>query len=139
MSAATGDFTGGCACGDVRYRAQGPALFGLLCYCVDCQRASGATHVPIVGVARDRFEASGPIVQAISRGGSGMRAIRNRCANCGALLFGTPEAAPELVTIYAGSLDDPSLARLTKAQFVRHRPVWDTSGAGLASQEGAAP
>jgi len=43
---------------------------------------------------------------------------------CGSLLFGTPESAPELVTIYAGSLDDPSVFEPHDALFVGQRPPW---------------
>jgi len=53
-------------------------------------------------------------------------AVRNFCSECGSLLFGTPEAAPEMVTIYAGSRDDPSLLSPTDALFVSQRQAWAT-------------
>jgi hypothetical protein len=36
-------------------------------------------------------------------------------------MFGAPEAAAHLVTIYMGSLDDPSIRAPTYAQFTRDR------------------
>ena len=50
--------------------------------------------------------------------------MRNFCADCGSLLFGTPEVAPEMVTIYAGSLDDPESFQPTDAFFTAQRPSW---------------
>ncbi len=133
-----GPFTGGCLCGAVRYSATGPALFGCLCHCRDCQRASGAGHVPIMGVTKAGFRLSGTPLVFVSRGGSGHNAVRNSCPRCGSLLFGTPEAAPDLVTVYVGSLDAPEVLRPTEAIHTRSRQPWDTGGAGLRAWPGAA-
>jgi hypothetical protein len=117
-------FAGGCLCGQARYRSPGPALFALVCHCRDCQRASGSGGVPVLGVPRAGFQATGPLRQWRNIGGSGMNAVRNFCSECGSLLFGTPESEPDLVTIYAGSLDDPHTFRPGLAMFVAQRPDW---------------
>jgi len=134
-----GPITGGCLCGAVRYDAAGPPLFALVCYCVDCQRASGAGHVPILGVAKADFAVSGRTVAFRSPGGSGQMAVRNHCALCRSLMFSTPEAAPDLVTIYAGTLDDPDAFHPTKAQFLRCRRPWDPLPVGLLNFSDGAP
>jgi hypothetical protein len=33
--------------------------------------------------------------------------------------------APEIVTVYVGGLDDPSVFKPAFAQFTRDRPTWD--------------
>lgn len=132
-----GPFPGGCLCGRVRYAAQGPARFATLCFCRDCQRASGGGHLPIVGVAKSGFEVSGAPARYSSIGGSGRPTGRNFCPDCGSLLYGTPSVAPDLVTLYAGSLDDPSAFRPSAAIHVRHRNGWDTGGAGLDAHSGS--
>jgi len=38
--------TGGCLCGAIRYETAGEPVFTLRCHCRDCQRQSGAAHVP---------------------------------------------------------------------------------------------
>ncbi len=116
--------TGGCLCGAARYESTGAGMFSIVCHCRDCQRASGSGGVPVLGVAKASFTHSGPIRQSRSTGGSGQPAVRNFCGECGSLLFGTPESAPELVTIYAGSLDDPSTFEPDAALFVGQRPPW---------------
>ncbi|MGJ4801927.1 GFA family protein [Luteimonas sp. SDU82] len=94
---------GRCLCGAVQYRSPGPALFSIVCHCRDCQRATGSGGVPVLGVPRSSFTCSGPVRQWHMSGGSGQAAVRNFCEQCGSMLFGTPESAPEMVTIYAGS------------------------------------
>lgn len=116
--------TGRCLCGAARYHSPGPALFSVICHCRDCQRVSGTGGVPVLGVAKASFASSGPIKQSVTPGGSGQPAVRNFCIECGSLLFGTPQVAPELVTIYAGSLDDASLFQPSDALFVGVRPPW---------------
>lgn len=130
--------TGGCLCGQVRYEATAPILFGALCYCEDCQRASGTGHVPTMGVLKEGFSTTGEPKSFSSPGGSGHMAVRNFCPDCGSLLFGTPDVAPEMVTIYVGSLDKPDLFEAQIAQFVRSRSAWDSSGAALLEFDGPA-
>lgn len=139
MTAAAVRITGGCLCGQTRYETSGPVLFCLLCYCADCQKASGTGHVPIMGVAKSGFTVDGPALASRTIGGSGKMAVRNYCANCHSLLFGTPEAAPELVTIYAGSLDRSEVFVPRKAQFTRTRQAWDGLPVGVAVFHEAAP
>ena len=118
--------TGRCLCGAVRYESAGEPLFSLVCHCRDCQRASGSGGVPVLGVPKGSFTFVGPTKQSKSIGGSGRPSIRNFCSECGSLLFGTPESAPELVTIYAGTLDDPTTFRPQNAIFTSQRPAWAT-------------
>lgn len=128
--------TGRCLCGAVGYRSAGPALFRVVCHCRDCQRASGSAGVPVLGVRASGFTCSGPVRQSRSPGGSGRMAVRNFCGECGSMLFGTPESAPGLVTIYAGSLDDPEAFAPTDALFTRHRPAWARLAVPLVEHEG---
>jgi hypothetical protein len=116
--------TGRCLCGAVRYESPGPVLFSIVCHCRDCQRASGSGGVPVLGVPKSSFSCTGPVKQSRVTGGSGLAAVRNFCTDCGSLLFGTPESAPEMVTIYVGSLDDPSSFSPTAALFASQRPHW---------------
>ena len=115
---------GGCLCGSVRYVSSGPPLFSVICHCRDCQKASGTGGVPVMGVRKSSFQVTGAVRQSTTTGGSGKPAIRNFCPECGSLLFGTPESAGDLVTIYVGSLDDPSVFQPNKAVFKRDRPPW---------------
>lgn len=128
--------TGGCLCGAVRYETPGPTLFSIVCYCRDCQRASGSSGVPVLGIPLRSFTCAGPVKQWRTTGGSGQRAVRNFCMECGSLLFGTPESAPDLVTLYAGSLDDSAAFTPAEALFVSQRPPWAKLALGLVEHPG---
>lgn len=114
-------------------------LFAVICHCVDCQKASGTAGVPVMGVAKATFKASGATKISTRVGGSGKAAIRHHCAECGSLLYGTPETAPDIVTIYAGSLDDPSVFQPSAAIFTRSRPAWCRLALPLVEFEGPPP
>jgi hypothetical protein len=49
---------GGCMCGAVRYECTATPMFMGNCHCRDCQRASGGTYAPAIGVreARSRLQ-----------------------------------------------------------------------------------
>ena len=117
--------TGGCLCGAIRYQAHGSSLFAMLCHCRDCQRSSGTGHVPVLGMPRAQFKVAGATKIYALPGTTGLSAIRHFCPTCGSLLFGMPEAAPDAVTIYVGSLDDPSIFQPDTVLFTRSRHPWD--------------
>ncbi|HVN90672.1 MAG TPA: GFA family protein [Candidatus Binataceae bacterium] len=123
--------TGGCLCGAVRYEVEGTPLFAVLCHCRDCQRVSGTGHVPVMGMPRSSLKISGATKAFSSRGSSGLPSVRHFCPNCGSLLFGMPESVPDSVSIYVGSLDDPSAFQPAAVIFRRDRHAWDIGAAAL--------
>lgn len=118
-------WTGRCLCGAVHYEARGASLAQLICHCRDCQRSSGSAGVPVVVVSAAEFSFKGEIRSYTTTGGSGMPTTRNFCARCGSLLFGTPHHAPEIVTLYAGTLDEPARFKAEFVQFMSERHQLD--------------
>ncbi len=47
--------TGGCLCGQVTYKINGPLRPVIACHCKQCRKSSGH-HVAATSVARDRIE-----------------------------------------------------------------------------------
>jgi hypothetical protein len=116
--------TGGCLCGALRYEAQGEPLFAGYCCCDDCQKASGSGFVPFMGFAASALTISGAVSSHTHRLSDGREAIRNSCARCGSLVFGGTAGENETRTIYAGTLDDPSLFKPALAINTRFKPAW---------------
>src|SRR3954453_14853005 len=124
-------YTGGCLCGALRYEADGQPLFAGVCFCGDCRKASGAGFIPFLGFAATCVRFIGPSVAFVSRAASGGEATRNSCPVCNGLVFGGERDASDSFTIYAGSLDDPSLFHPTMAIFISGRPEWAVIPPGL--------
>lgn len=91
-----------------------------------CQRESGSAFVPVLAVPKAAF--------AVTRGtprcfeliaDSGHATTRAFCGDCGSSLFGLPGRAPEIVTIRAGSLDDPSTFRPSQDIYTVSAQPWD--------------
>ena len=127
--------TGGCLCGAVRYQAAGKTLFAVLCHCRDCQRASGTGHVPVMGMPKSSFTVRGETKGYAVRGTSGLSAVRHFCPTCGSLLFGTSEVAPDAVSLYVGTLDEPSVFQPEAVLFKRERNRWDVIAGALPEFE----
>jgi hypothetical protein len=58
-------------------------------------------------------------------GDSGSIVRRGFCPNCGARLFGKPTASPNIMSIMAGSLDDPSWFQPQADIYAASAQPWD--------------
>lgn len=124
-------YAGGCLCGSLRYRAEGEPLHAGFCCCADCRKASGAGAIPFLGFAATAVRFAGAARQCRTPAARGTEAVRNFCPACGGLVFGGEVGRDTEHTIYAGSLDDPSLFRPTIAIFTQDRPAWVVLPEGL--------
>ena len=103
--------TGGCLCGEIRYRVTEPALDTNFCHCRMCQKFSGApvtvgSTYPAGAVqftkGEPKYFKSSPFAE------------RGFCADCGSSLTYRPVAPPvtpawaNWILIYTGSLDNPA-------------------------------
>ena len=125
-------YQGGCLCGALRWQARGEPLFAGLCYCSDCRKASGSAFIPFLAFPAAALDFTGEPRQYRSPSIRGSDAVRNFCPACGGLVFGGEPGKDDSHTIYAGSLDDPSLFTPTLAIFARDRPAWAPLPEGLA-------
>ncbi|MDB6083502.1 MAG: Gfa-like protein [Gammaproteobacteria bacterium] len=124
MSASVKHHTGGCLCGALRYEAQGEPLGSGHCYCADCRKASGSGFIPFMAFASSAVRFSGKTLKFRSKAANGGDAVRNSCPLCGSLVFGGELGKDDSFTLYAGTLDDPSVFRPRIAIFTRNRPAW---------------
>lgn len=130
------DYTGGCACGEVRYEAAAQPIFESHCQCRHCQKRSGTGHgsyltfpsrtqVKITGVARDWRVA----------GDSGNEKIHSFCPTCGTPVYLTFAAMPDLIAVHAASLDDASRFNPTAVTYTARGLAWDRMDTALQAFE----
>jgi hypothetical protein len=98
------EFTGGCLCGAVRYRARGPLRPVLACHCTQCRRQSGH-YAAMTSVPLDRFWLERHATLTWYR--ATPVAERGFCRACGSNLFWKPAVEP-VISITAGTLDGPT-------------------------------
>lgn len=115
------DFTGGCLCGAVRYRATGAPGHPTLCHCQSCRRAAGAPAVAWLTFPKARF--------AFSEGEprryrSSAAVERSFCGRCGTPLTYVHDAFPEGVDVTTASLDQPECAAPVDHTWVADRLPW---------------
>lgn len=103
----TGPITGGCMCGAVRFECAVEPMMTGNCHCRDCQRASGGAFCSALALPADALEITGTVKYFDVETDSGNTSSRGFCPECGARLFGKSTGMPGLMTVMAGSMDDP--------------------------------
>ena len=121
------DYSGGCLCGATRYQISEAPRFAISCFCSDCQRATGTGHAPQFAVGKAAVSLSGPLKHHRATSAAGNDLSFGFCGTCGSPITKRTAAAPELLFIYAGSLDDPAMMPKPKPVFEASRRAWDTS------------
>lgn len=122
----TASFTGGCACGAVRYECAGPPMFTWICHCRECQRATGgAGGVNAVFLkSAVRFTRGAPKYHD-SVGTTGHKTHRGFCAECGSPLAARADLFPEIHGVSVASLDHPEQVRLDAHIWTASAQPWD--------------
>ncbi|HZZ35843.1 MAG TPA: GFA family protein [Caulobacteraceae bacterium] len=119
--------TGGCQCGAVRFRVDGPVGRASICHCRMCQKATGGFFGPYVsahGVTWTRGEPK--------RFASSNRVRRGFCGECGTTL--TFEYSAEVTELAIGAFDDPTpLAPVIQMELGQRLP-WFEDLAGLPTR-----
>ena len=124
-------FTGGCACGAIRYEGSTAPIAVLNCYCRECQRSSGTGFSTTAIVPADSLRLlRGTPRQHASIADSGSEVRREFCPECGTPLFARG-GIPSFVAITAGSLDDPSWCVPMLDIWTQSAQPWSTMNPAL--------
>ncbi|MEM9317946.1 MAG: GFA family protein [Pseudomonadota bacterium] len=116
-------YEGGCLCGYIRFRAEGPALAPHTCSCRMCQRHSGALTLAWVEFPRDQVAWIGPGGAPATYRSSEVSS-RAFCPKCGSTI-GAIDDAP-VIAIATGVMDRPGARGLKPAaqSYKGQRPRW---------------
>lgn len=117
---------GGCLCGAVRYRIDGPVRGADICHCRSCRRAAGAGSVGSLTVAGADFCL---LAGALATHASSPGVARGFCPRCGTSL--TCAARPDEIDVTLASLDAPERVRPTAEWWLAHRLSWTPSNPEL--------
>jgi hypothetical protein len=129
----TTTYRGGCACGAIRYEIAAEPLFGGQCQCRDCQHETGSGHASFLAFPADAVKLTGEPRYYESTADSGSLVGRGFCAACGSSVLARTSGMPEMRTIPAGSLDDPSVFKPGFVVYTSRGHAWDRIDPALQS------
>lgn len=129
------DFTGGCLCGQVRYRITSSPAAARLCWCRDCQRIASNGTANVI-FAADSIECTGKLATHSSQANSGNTVTRHFCPNCGSHLFADSTGRPGMTVVRIGTLDDPSAIKPVANIWAASAPAWACLDPALERIEG---
>ena len=115
--------TGGCLCGQIRYRITAEPAVSRICWCRDCQHISSNGTVNVL-VASSSIEVTGMVSAYLKVADSGSTVTRRFCAACGSQLFADSTGRPGLTVVRVGTLDDPSSVRPSANIWSASAPAW---------------
>jgi hypothetical protein len=116
--------TGGCLCGRIRYSVDAEPAFVGLCHCRDCQKFTGSAFAAVIGLPKSAVTVTGVLKGFTKQGDSGKPINRMFCPECGASVMDEAEAAPGIVMIQAGTLDDTSWMKPTSQIYCASAQPW---------------
>jgi hypothetical protein len=133
-------YTGGCACGAIRYEISGEPLVRNDCQCRDCQRMSGTGHGSYLSFGnRPGVKLEGQAQQWDIVGDTGNVKTRSFCPTCGSPVYMTFSAMPDVFTIHAASLDDASRYSPQIVTYTVRGHAWDKVDPALPKFEKMPP
>ncbi len=131
-------FTGGCACGAIRYECSVEPIMMFKCHSRDCQQVTGGGFVAGLLVPASAFRLTkGQLRYHFTPSAAGGKHKRGFCAECGSRITGgqSDERPTGFVGVTAGSLDDPSGFRAQMDFFVSDAQPWDQMDPAIPKYE----
>lgn len=118
-------YTGGCACGAVRFRMETAPMFVQCCHCRDCQRQTGSAFVLNALIEADRITLlSGEPVAVPVPTDSGRPHDIYRCPACRTGLWSDYGRRAALRFLRVGTLDEPHALQPDVHIFTRSKAPW---------------
>src|SRR5260221_12534171 len=138
-------FSGGCACGAIRYESTAEPVMMLHCHCRDCQQSSGGPFSSFVIVPTEAFKLlQGSLRFHASPSEIGGKTRRGFCPDCGSPIVVKPASVPQFVAIRTPSVVDPNwfnpqadvwtsnphpcdLSNPALPTFAKYAPAWNSA------------
>lgn len=128
-------YNGGCACGAIRYEIASEPIFMNHCQCSDCQRRSGTGHGSYLTFMNSDLRLKGTATTWSQIADSGNLKSHAFCPVCGTPVYLTFSAMPELFTVHATSLDDPTRFKPQIVTYNSRSHTWDFLDPALPKSE----
>jgi hypothetical protein len=112
--------SGGCQCGQLRYRTEGQPVKAALCHCRYCQTRTGSAFGVSAYFPASKVQVTGDVRDYTFTTESGRAFTTRFCPICGTNVLWALEMSPDLVGVAAGTFDPPTFwFPLTREIFTR--------------------
>ena len=129
--------TGGCACGQVRFRVALTTLDDVgICHCSACRRTSGATHITWATIPKASFAWTRGKPRAFRSSDHGTRYF---CKTCGTQMVFATTMDPEHLDITITALDEPDRFPPTYHTWTMSKLKWVKVNDGLKRERKEKP
>ena len=118
-------WSGGCACGAIRFACESEPVAMIKCHCRDCQRASGGAYAAIALFPKVKASLTGEPRYHRVIGSSGQPVHRGFCEACGSPLSILLDAKSDIIGFQAASLDDPAQFKAGIEFYTESAWPWD--------------
>ena len=133
-------FTGGCLCGAIRYTVDTPIERLVACYCLDCQRVTGASGSINAIVPASAFRiVKGKTKVFTKEADSGNPLYHHFCGDCGSWIYNPFGGDPGRVVIKAGTLDHHEGMKIMLNVWARSRRPWALMDATIPTYQTSRP
>ena len=118
-------FSGGCACGAVRYRLASAPMFVHCCHCRDCQNQTGSAFAVNAIIETDRVELRSGAPEPVAMPTDSGRPHRIfRCPSCRTAVWSEYGGVAQLRFVRVGTLDDPTALTPDVHIYTRSKLPW---------------
>ena len=118
-------YTGGCACGAIRYEVSGEPMVMVDCQCRQCQRTSGGGHTSNMTFQGAEVKLTGEASRFETTGDGGTVKSSAFCPVCGSPVYMTFPAMPDIFIVRPASLDEPDRYRPQLVTWTAAAQHWD--------------
>ena len=115
---------GGCACGQLRFKAQDDPIIVHCCHCSSCQRESGSAFALNYLIESDRVEWTGTQEKVLTPSASGRGQMIVRCPACHTAVSSHYSAGGVSQFLRVGAMDDKGGIAPDAHIFTSTRQAW---------------
>ena len=118
-------YSGGCACGAVRFEMNDAPIYQGHCQCRQCQHMTGTGHSTMVVFRREAVKVTGALSNWGFVADSGQTTLRHFCPTCGSPMFSRSAIRDELMAFNAGNFDQAAQLKPEAVCYHETSQPWD--------------
>ena len=116
--------TASCTCGQLRAICSGEPVRVSMCHCLECQKRSGSAFALTARWPSERVTVEGTATEYTRVGDEGSAATFRFCPTCGATVYFTSNAMPDMVAVPVGVFAEPSFPPPVVSVYGERRHPW---------------